>query len=106
MQGVQSSTSNLLGTLGLEQIKVEIQLETVFQVKFESCLELQLCRLTLPFSQVLLHILIVHSDEVVVDIILTKVLRLAHHLDEIHNVLLVPTLARGTLHTEPRSPVY
>ena len=43
MQGVQTSKGNLLGTLGLEQIKIEIQLETVFQVKFESCLELQLC---------------------------------------------------------------
>ena len=93
MEGIKISKGNLLGALGLEKIKIEIQLEAVFQIKVKSCLELQLCRPTLPFSKVLLHILIVNSDEIVVDIILTEVLRLALYLDEIQNMLLVTTLA-------------
>ena len=34
---------NLLRALGFEHIKVEIKLETVFQVEVESGLQLQLC---------------------------------------------------------------
>ena len=34
---------NLLRALGFEHIKVEIELETVFQVEVESGLQLQLC---------------------------------------------------------------
>ena len=34
---------NLLRTLGREQIEVKVQLETVFEVEFESCLELHFC---------------------------------------------------------------
>ena len=37
------SAYNLLFAFGFEQIKVEIQLKTVFQVEVESCLELHLC---------------------------------------------------------------
>ena len=34
---------NLLRTLGREQIEVEVQPETVFEVESKSCLELQFC---------------------------------------------------------------
>ena len=43
MQEIQISKVNLLGAPGLEEIKIEIQLETVFQIKVESCLEVHLC---------------------------------------------------------------
>ena len=42
MEGIQMSVNNLLRALGLEQIEVEVQPETVFQVEVESCLELHL----------------------------------------------------------------
>ena len=45
-------------------------------------------------------------DEVTVDIILAKVLRLAYRLDEIEDVLFVSALARAALHTELRFPIY
>ena len=43
MEGMHRSVINLLRALCLEQIKAEMQPETVFQVKVESCLELLLC---------------------------------------------------------------
>ena len=43
MQGMENSAINLLRTLGREQIEVDVQPETVFEVEFESCLELQFC---------------------------------------------------------------
>ena len=43
MQGMETSALNLLRALGLERIKVDVQPETFFQVKVESCLEMHLC---------------------------------------------------------------
>ena len=40
---MENSAINLLRTLGREQIEVEVQPETFFQVESESCLELQFC---------------------------------------------------------------
>lgn len=62
MQEIEISAVNLLCALGFEQIKVEMQSETVFEVKIESCLELLLCRLALSFIWIFLHILFLNSD--------------------------------------------
>ena len=84
---METSALNLLRALGLERIKVDVQPETFFQVKVESCLEMLLCCPTLLFSWIKLHILLLNSDEVAVYILLAEVLRIAHRLDEIDNVL-------------------
>ena len=100
------SVINLLRALCLEKIKVEMQPETVFQVEVESCLELHLSWFALSFSLIALHIFLLDSDEVVVDIVLAELLRFAHRLDEIEDVLFVSALARAALHTELRFPIY
>ena len=84
---METSALNLLRALGLERIKVDVQPETFFQVKVESCLEIHLCWPALLFSWIKLHILLLNSDEVAVNILLAEVLRIAHRLDEIDNVL-------------------
>ena len=96
---------NLLCALGFEHIKVEIKLETVFQVEVESGLQLQLCWLTLLMSWITLHILFLNPDEVAIDIFLAEVIMLAHRLDEIDDMLFVSALTWSTLNTELCSPI-
>ena len=103
---MENSAINLLRTLGCKHIEVEVQPETVFEVEFESCLELHFCWLALLLIWITFHILLLNSDKVAVNIFLAEVVRIAHRLDEIDNVLWVSAPAWATLHTEPRSPIY
>ena len=105
MQGMENSAINLLRTLGCKHIEVEVQPETVFEVEFESCLELQFCWPALLLIWISFHILLLNPDKVAVNIFLAEVVRIAHRLDEIDNVLWVSAPAWTTLHTEPRSPI-
>ena len=89
----------LLVTLGLEKIKVYIELETFIQIEVESCLNLLLCRFTLSLGLFPLVVFSLNFYQIFINIVLTEIFRFSHDFDKALNVLFIATLTLATLET-------
>ena len=96
----------LLVALDLEQVKIDIELKTVFEIEVESCLELHLCRLALSLGLLPSIVFSLYFHQILFNVFLAEILRCSHDFDEAYDVLFISILTWEALKTEFFLPIY